>query len=259
LKLNGKVALITGASRGIGRAIGRRFAEEGASVVVNYATNRGAAEELCEEIRAAGGKAIALGADVADAPQVNHMVEAAIREFKRIDILVNNAGILKTSTLLDATLTDLDRMIDVNLKGVMHCVRAVAGEMMKRKEGKILNLASIGAMGTAFPGTTVYAATKGAIIALTKRLAFEFGPYNINVNALAPGFIRSDMTLHDGDLSVIQGKLDLVASRAMLGRIGEPQDVAGAAVFLVSPDAAFITAQTLTVDGGRMDLFSHSA
>jgi 3-oxoacyl-[acyl-carrier protein] reductase len=114
-------------------------------------------------------------------------------------------------------------------------------------------------MGTAFPGTTVYSATKAAIIALTKRLAFELGPHGINVNALAPGFIRSDMTLHDGDLSLIQGKLDLVASRAMLGRIGEPEDVAGAALFLVSPDAGFITAQTLTVDGGRMDLFSHSA
>jgi 3-oxoacyl-[acyl-carrier protein] reductase len=232
--------------------------EEGASIAVNYAKNRAAAEELCKEIRAAGGKAISLEADVAEARQVDDMVEAAVSKFGRIDILVNNAGILKTSTLIDTAPTDLNRMIDVNIKGVMHCVRAVADEMMKRKEGKILNLASTGAMGTAFPGTTVYAATKAAIIALTKRLAFELGPYNINVNALAPGFIRSDMTLRDGDLSLIQGKLDLVASRAMLGRIGEPEDVAGAALFLVSPDAGFITAQTLTLDGGRMDLFSHS-
>ena len=252
------MALVTGASRGIGKAIALRFAEEGASVAVNYFTSREPAEEVCQAIRAVGSKALAVEADVADPSQVGKMAEAVVREFGHIDILVNNAGILRTSVLAEMRLADLDRTIDVNLKGVMHCVRAVVGQMQRRKYGRILNLASVGAMGTAFPGTTVYSATKAGIISLTKRLAYELGPHHITVNALAPGFIKTEMTLRDGDLSLVQGKLDLVAARSMLGKVGEPEDVANAALFLVSDEAGFITAQTLTVDGGRMDFFSHS-
>ncbi len=253
------MALITGASRGIGKAVAMRFAEQGAHVAVNYIHGRAAAEKVCQSITAAGGQALAVGADVSETAQVQGIVEKVLQEFKQIDILVNNAAILKTSTLLDASMADLDRMIDVNLRGAIHCVRAVGRHMIDRKYGRILNIASIAAMGTPFAGTTGYSATKAALVALTKRLAFEFGPHHITVNAIAPGFIRTDMALRDGDLSVAQGNLELVAKRAMLGRLGEPEDIANAALFLASDEASFITAQTLTVDGGRMDFFSHSA
>ncbi len=257
-RLENKVALITGASRGIGKAIALRFAGEGASVVLNYVNNRTQAEEACQSIVATGGRAIVIQADVAQEPQVNNMVQRALREFRQIDILVNNAGISRPAALLQASWQDLDRMIDVNVKGVIHCVRAVAGHMMDRRYGRILNLSSIAAIGTSLTGTSGYAATKASVIALTKRLALELGPYNITVNALAPGFIKTDMALQSGTLREVRDDLEAVARRAMLGRLGEPEDIAHAALFLVSDEASFITAQTLTVDGGRMDLLSHS-
>ena len=257
-RLENRVALITGASRGLGRAMALRFAEEGAVVAVNYLQSSKAAEEVCGTITDAGGKAISIQADVADRSQVERMVETTLKQFSKIDILVNNAGFLKGSPLLEIPADELDRMIDVNLKGVLHCVRAVAKIMIANRYGRILNLASIAALGTAFPGTTPYAATKAAVVILTKRMAFELGAHNINVNAISPGFIKTDMTIQDENSPETQKKIAGVAQRSMLGRVGEPKDIAGAALFLVSEDASFITAQTLTVDGGRMDYLSYS-
>ena len=236
-----------------------RFAEEGAAVAVNYVRNSKAAEEVCRTITAGGGKAIRVQADVADRSQVERMVETTLKEFSKIDILVNNAGFLKLSPLLEIPEEELDRMIDVNLKGVIHCVRAVAKNMIANRYGRILNLSSIAALGTAFPGTTPYAATKAAVILLTKRMAYELGAHNITANAIAPGFIKTDMTFQVKNSPETQNKIAGVAQRAMLGRVGEPKDIAGAALFLVSDEASFITAQTLTADGGRMDYLSYSA
>jgi len=257
-RLEKKVALITGASRGIGRAMAIRFAEEGASVAVNYVQNQQAAEEVCQRIVSAGGRAISIRADVAEASQVRKMAETVLSEFRHIDILVNNAAIFMPSTLLETSFADLDRMFDVNLKGIIHCVQAVARNMIERKYGRILNLGSIAGLGTAMGHTSVYAPIKAAVVSLTKRLALELGPHNITVNAIAPGFTRTDAALRDGGSGPPRSDLDLIARKAMLGRIGEPDDIAYPALFLVSDEASFVTAQTLTVDGGRMDFLTHS-
>jgi 3-oxoacyl-[acyl-carrier protein] reductase len=259
LRLENKTALITGASRGLGRAIALRFAEEGASVAVNYMKNQKFAEEICSRVVASGGSAMSVQADVADRAQVDQMVETVLRQFRRVDILINNAGVSIPSTLLQASWQDLDRMIDVNLKGVIHCTRAVAGDMIQRRSGRIVNLASIAGLGTSFVGTSGYAATKAAVISLTKRLALELAAYNVTVNAIAPGFIKTDMALRSGVTTELRPDLEAVTRKTMLGRLGEPEDIAHAAVFLASDEASFITAQTLTVDGGRTDLLSHSA
>jgi 3-oxoacyl-[acyl-carrier protein] reductase len=259
LRLENKTALITGASRGLGRAIALRFAEEGASVALNYMKNQELAEEICRRVVSSGGNAMSVQADVADRAQVDQMVETVLRQFRQIDILINNAGVSIPSTLLQASWQDLDRMIDVNLKGVIHCARAVAGDMIQRRYGRIVNLASIAGLGTSFVGTSGYAATKAAVISLTKRLALELAAHDVTVNAIAPGFIKTDMALRSGVTTEVRPDLEAVTRKTMLGRLGEPEDIAHAALFLASDEASFITAQTLTVDGGRMDLLSHSA
>jgi 3-oxoacyl-[acyl-carrier protein] reductase len=259
-RLEKKVALITGASRGLGRAMAIRFAEEGAVVAINYCKNGELAEEVAKTIVSSGGKAVALCADVAKSDEVQKMVEAVLAMYGSIDILVNNAGVgVNAPTLMEASWQDLDRMIDVNVRGVIHCVRCVAKEMMERRYGRIINLASIAALGTSFVGTTGYAATKGAVITLTKRLALELGPYNITVNAIAPGFVKTDMALHDGSRQRTQSDLDAIARKTMLGRLGEPADIAQVALFLASDESSFVTSQVLTVDGGRTDFLSHSS
>jgi 3-oxoacyl-[acyl-carrier protein] reductase len=211
-RLEKKVALITGASRGLGRAMAIRFAQEGAAVAINYCKNRDAAEDVVKAIASAGGKATAFQADVASSGEVQEIVEAVLKMYGAIDILVNNAGVsVPAPTLMEASWQDLDRMIDVNLRGVIHCVRAVAERMIERRYGRIINLSSIAALGTSFVGTTGYAATKAAVISLTKRLALELGSYNITVNAIAPGFIRTDMALRDGTLPRTRSDLDAIA------------------------------------------------
>jgi 3-oxoacyl-[acyl-carrier protein] reductase len=260
-RLGKKVALITGASRGLGEAMALRFAEEGAAVAVNYLKNADRAEEIRQAIVAAGGKAICVQADVAEPAQVNHMVQTVLQELGPIDILVNNAGVAKFSPILKTSLADLDFMVGVNLKGTLLCVQAVARCMMEKKYGRILNFCSTAGLGTAFAGTSAYAATKGALVVLTKRMAMELGAYNITVNAIAPGLIRTDTALNIGTQSEaeVRQKVADTSRKAMLGRIGEPQDIANAALFLVSDEASFITAQTLSVDGGRMDFLTSSA
>jgi 3-oxoacyl-[acyl-carrier protein] reductase len=260
LRLEGKVALITGASRGLGRAMAIRFAQEGAAVAINYCKNQDAAEEVRKIIVSAGGKGTAVQADVAKSDQVQRMVETVLKMYGSIDILVNNAGIVVTApTLMEASWQDLDRMIDVNLRGVVYCVQAVAKGMMERRYGRIINLSSIAAMGTSFVGTTGYAATKAAVMSLTKRLALELGPHNITVNAIAPGFIKTEMALSNGDVPRTRSDLETIARKTMLGRLGEPEDIAHTALFLASGESCFMTAQILTVDGGRIDFLSHSS
>jgi 3-oxoacyl-[acyl-carrier protein] reductase len=260
-RLRNRVALLTGASRGIGKSMALRFAEEGASVVINYLQNSDLANDVCETIRSLGGKAICVAADVVDPSQVRSMVCTVAERVGPIDILVNNAGIGILSHILETTLADFDRMVAVNVKGVINCVQGVVPSMIEKKYGRVLNISSAAAFGNSFPGTSAYAAAKSALVGLTKRLALEFGVYNITVNAIAPGRITTDTALRTGFLpeAEIRRIGEDFANRSILGRVGEPEDIANAALFLVSDEASFITAQTLTVDGGRTDLLSYSS
>ena len=256
-RLEGKVAVVTGGSRGIGRAICQRFAREGAAVVVNFTAQAEKAEKIASDIRNSGGRAVALQADVSSRSAVRDMMEQARKQFGPIDILVNNAGILKPGNTLTLNEEDLDRMIATNLKGIIFSTQAAAPGMIERRYGKIVNMASIAGVGTAVQETTPYAMTKAAVVSLTKRLALELGPHNINVNAIAPGFIRTEM-LQFNDSAEDHAKMEFLSKKAALNRIGVPEDIAGVALFLASDESSFMTAQIVTVDGGRMDFLTHS-
>jgi 3-oxoacyl-[acyl-carrier protein] reductase len=243
---NGKVALITGASRGIGRAIALKFAEQGARVVVNYAGSREAAEEVVSSIRAIGGEAIAVQADVSRADDAERLVAAAMETFGQVDILVNNAGITRDNLLIRMKEEEWDAVINTNLKGVFHCTKAVARPMMKQRSGRIINIASVvGLMGN--PGQANYVAAKAGVIGLTKTAAKELASRGITVNAVAPGFIETDMT--DALEDTYKERL---FAQIPLGRLGKPEDVAGVVLFLASDAAAYMTGQVLTVDGGMV-------
>jgi 3-oxoacyl-[acyl-carrier protein] reductase len=256
-RLEGKVALITGGSRGIGRAISLRFAREGATVVVNFTAHPDKAESMVAEIKKEGGRAVALQADVSAKSAVQAMIDAARKEFGPIDILVNNAGILRSGNTLALNEEDFDRMIAVNVKGTISVVQGIAPGMIERRYGKIINLASIAGLGTAVAETTPYALTKAAVVMLTKRLALELGAHGINVNAIAPGFIRTEM-LQFLDTEDDRARLEALGKKAILNRVGVPEDVANVALFLASDESSFMTGQVLTVDGGRMDFLTYS-
>jgi 3-oxoacyl-[acyl-carrier protein] reductase len=247
-----RVALITGASRGIGRAIALRLARDGAAVAVNYRERRDQADEVVEAISRAGGRAVAIAADVANAVDCARLVQTARQALGPIDILVNNAGVFRKGDLDDFDLAQMEGMRNVNVDGLIRVTRAVAGDMKARRWGRIVNVASIAGIGTSTAGTTFYAATKAAVITLTRRFALELGPHGTTVNAIAPGFIATDMAAQSG------ANFDAIAARAMMRRVGTPDDIAAAAAFLVSEDAGFITAQVLTVDGGRTDFIAHA-
>jgi 3-oxoacyl-[acyl-carrier protein] reductase len=249
--------LVTGASRGIGRAIALRLARDGAAVAVNYQSRVKDAGLVVDLIRGQGGRAIALQADVGDAAQVRSMVDRINAELGIIEILVNNAGIVRKGTLDDFDYSQMDVMRRTNVDGVAHATRASLGGMKERKFGRIVNVTSIAAHGTAFAGTTFYAATKAAVSTLTRRFAMELGPYGITVNAVAPGYILTDMNTEGQSREALQATIQGTAEKAMVRRVGRPEDIAQAVAFLVSPDSGFITAQILTVDGGRMDYIAH--
>ncbi|HML31443.1 3-oxoacyl-[acyl-carrier-protein] reductase [Sporomusa sphaeroides] len=246
MHLDGQVAIVTGASRGIGRAVVIALAKVGAKVVINYAGNAEAAEEVRTFITDNGGQAITVKADVADADAVDSLVKQAIDTYGKIDILVNNAGITRDSLLMRMKDEDWDAVMNTNLKGIFYCTKAVTKSMMKQRSGKIINMTSVvGLMGNA--GQANYAAAKAGVIGFTKSMAKELASRGITVNAIAPGFIATDMTHGLSE----QVKVDLEA-KIPLSRLGEAEDVAAAVVFLASQSANYITGQTLNVDGGMV-------
>jgi 3-oxoacyl-[acyl-carrier protein] reductase len=252
-----QVALVTGSARGIGRATARRLAQHGAAVCVNYAAHADAAQDVVAEITRAGARAIAAAADVADAAAVAAMVSRTENELGPLTILINNAGISWRGTLDDYDAEQVARMRRINVDGLIHATRAVIGGMRQRRYGRIVNVSSIAATGTALPGNAFYAASKAEVAILTKRFAMELGSHNITVNAVAPGFVRTDLTEGGrgaGDWPATEARF---AAKTMLGRIGQPDDVANAIAFLAAPESGWITAQLLTVDGGRMDYIGH--
>ncbi len=246
MKIQGQVALITGASRGIGREIALELARQGANVAVNYAGNEAMANEVVAEIQAMGQKAIAIRCNVADADEVALMVKTTIEQFGCIDILVNNAGVTRDNLLMRMKEEEWDTVLNTNLKGVFLCTKAVTRPMMKQRKGRIINVASVvGVVGNA--GQANYVAAKAGVIGLTKTTAKELAPRGINVNAIAPGFISTDMT----DQLPDEAKSSLL-KQIPLSRFGEPSDIAKVAVFLASEDSAYMTGQTLCVDGGMV-------
>ena len=253
-----QVALVTGGARGIGRATARFLAQRGAAVCVNYAVHADAAEELVAEIMAAEVRAIAAVADVAEIAAVEAMIAHAEKELGPVRILVNNAGVSWRGTLETYDPEQVARMRRVNVEGLINTTRTVMKGMRERRYGRIVNVSSIAAIGTALPGNAFYAATKAEVAILTKRFAMELGPHNITVNAVAPGFVRTDMTQSGRGAGDWQGTEDRFAANAMMGRIGQPEDIANAVAFLASPESGWITAQMLTVDGGRMDYIGHA-
>jgi 3-oxoacyl-[acyl-carrier protein] reductase len=242
--LQGKVAIVTGASRGIGRAVALALAAEGASVAINYASSNTAAEALVAEIRAAGAEAISLQADVSKADRVESLVAAVMAKWGRVDVLVNNAGITRDTLLMRMDLEQWQGVIDLNLTGVFLCTKAISKIMLKQKSGRIVNISSVaGQIGN--PGQANYSAAKAGVIGFTKAVAKELASRNITVNAVAPGFITTDMT---------EGlKADEILKFIPLGRYGQPEEIAGMVRFLASdPAAAYITGQTFNVDGGMV-------
>jgi 3-oxoacyl-[acyl-carrier protein] reductase len=244
LRLHDQVAIVTGASRGIGRAVALALAAEGAKVVVNYANSSQAAEAVVAEIAGMGSEAIALQADVSKPDQVDALINAVMDKWGRMDVLVNNAGIARDTLLLRMKLEDWQAVIDLNLTGVFLCTKAVSKVMLKQRSGRIINLTSVvGEMGNA--GQSNYSAAKAGVIGFTKTIAKEFAPRGITVNAVAPGFIATDMTAD------IKG--DDILKFIPLGRYGQPEEVAGLIRFLAADAAAaYITGQVINVDGGMV-------
>lgn len=242
MSLNGKTALVTGASRGIGRAIALRLAEDGANVAVIYAGSADKAEAVVNEITALGVNAKAYQCNVADSAAVNETVKAVTNDLGKIDILVNNAGITRDGLMLRMKDEDFDAVLDTNLKGAFNMIRACYSGFIRKKSGRIINISSVsGIMGNA--GQANYSASKAGAIGLTKSVARELASRGITCNAVAPGFIQTDMTENLGDNNPLLNSIPL-------GRMGKPEDIAAAVAFLASDSAAYITGEVLKVDGG---------
>ena len=242
--LTGKVALVTGAGRGIGRQIALTLAAQNAFVIVNYNGSKDKAEETVSEIKAAGGDAVSYKCNVSDFEECQQMITAIIKEYKHIDILVNNAGITRDGLIMKMSEDDYDAVLDTNLKGTFNTIRHMSRYFLKQKSGRIINISSVsGILGNA--GQANYSASKAGVIGLTKAVARELASRGITVNAVAPGFVDTDMT----DALSDSTKENLI-SQIPLGRTGKPQDIANAVLFLASDAAGYITGQVLSVDGG---------
>lgn len=243
-RFENKIVLVTGAGRGIGASIAKRFASEGAEVIVNYSGNDEAAQKTVDEITATGGQAQKYKCSVNDSESVKVMIDEIIKEFGRIDILVNNAGITKDGLMLRMTDEDFDRVIDVNLKGTFNCTKYVSKYMLKQKSGKIINISSVvGLSGNA--GQVNYSASKAGIIGITKSAAKELSSRGITVNAVAPGYVDTDMT------KVLSDNIrNEILKNILLQRMGNVEDISNCVAFLASEDASYITGQVISVDGG---------
>ena len=246
MKLIGKTALVTGASRGIGREIALELARQGVDVVVNYAGSEAKAHEVVEEIKGLGREAIAIQCDVSNSESVTDMVKKTVDHFGKIDILVNNAGITRDNLLMRMKENEWDDVMNINLKGVFLCTKAVTRQMMKQRYGRIINISSVvGVSGN--PGQANYVAAKAGVIGLTKTSAKELASRGITVNAIAPGFITTEMT--DQLTEDIQNEM---LKMIPLAQFGEPKDIANTVVFLASDDSRYITGQTIHVNGGMV-------
>lgn len=243
-RFENKIVLVTGAGRGIGSSIAKRFASEGAEVIVNYSGNDEAAQKTVDEITATGGQAQKYKCSVNDSESVKVMIDEIIKKFGRIDILVNNAGITKDGLMLRMTDEDFDRVIDVNLKGTFNCTKYVSKYMLKQKSGKIINISSVvGLSGNA--GQVNYSASKAGIIGITKSAAKELSSRGITVNAVAPGYVDTDMT------KVLSDNIgNEILKNIPLQRMGNVEDISNCVAFLASEDASYITGQVISVDGG---------
>jgi 3-oxoacyl-[acyl-carrier protein] reductase len=242
--LEGKVAIVTGASRGIGAAVAKKLAQLNATVIVNYQGSKERAEAVCEKIKSDGGKAVAYQCDVSNFEACQKFIKEIISEYKTIDILVNNAGITRDGLLMAMSEENFDSVINTNLKGTFNCVKFALRFMIKQRSGKIINMSSIsGIIGNA--GQANYSASKAGVIGFTKAAARELASRNINVNAVAPGFIETDMT------EVLAEKVkETAVGNIPLGRFGKPEDIAETVAFLASPASDYITGQVICVDGG---------
>jgi 3-oxoacyl-[acyl-carrier protein] reductase len=246
MKLKDKIALVTGSSRGVGRAVALGFAKQGANVIVNYTSNENAASEVVSEIQSMGGKAISVKADVAQKPEAENLVNSAIYEFGRLDILVNNAGFTRPAMMIKMTEDQWDQVVDIHLKGAFLCAQAAGLQMKEQKSGKIINVTSVaGIVGTV--GQINYSAAKGGIISMTKSIARELARYNVCANVISLGIVATDMT---EKIRSDEKLKEIYMNRILLKRFAEADDIAPAFVFLASDESNYITGQLLCVDGG---------
>lgn len=252
--LKNKIVLITGASRGIGYAMAKEFHKHGSIVALNYNTSEESAKKLKKEL---GERAEIFKADISNRSQVKEMIKKIHDSLGKIDIVVNNAGIMYLMNFEDYKEEYFEKMLKVNLLGSIYTVLEALPDMKEKKHGTIINIASNAGIGTSLRGTTFYAITKASIIILTKRLALELGPYGIRVNAIAPGWISTDMTIGNKSQEEVVKIKELIRSKTMLSTTGEPEDIAKIAVFLASDESKYITGQIIVADGGRVDYLTH--
>ena len=253
LDFKNKVAVVTGASRSIGRGVALALARDGCAVVVNYRKSQDEADEVVNSIREMGGKAIAVKCDVSKREEVEDMFKATIEEFGKVDILVNNAGVAFGGSLLETTDEVWDIQMEVNLRGVFLCSQIAARYMVERNYGKIVNISSNSGFGIAMDGETSYAVSKAGVIQLTKSAAYDLGKYNINVNCVAPGAVDTVMLKGSRSDEEYEEVLEGRRNRASLGITGTPEDIANAVLFFANDKSRYITGKILLVDGGRRD------
>jgi 3-oxoacyl-[acyl-carrier protein] reductase len=254
MKLKDRISLITGGSRGIGRAIALLYAKEGSTIALNYNKNHDMAERTCKQINDMDSDCLLLQGDISKIQDVKRIVNTVLEKYKKVDVLVNNAGIMTTNT---NDYRDLEEMVKTNLYSMVYMIEELK-QNFELHGGKIVNISSVAGIGTALEGTTFYSITKGAVIALTRRYAYDLGKFHVNVNAIAPGYIDTDLTRKAKSEEEWRNVVREISSRTSLGRIGTAEDISKAALFLGSGDSDFITGQVIVVDGGRLDFLSHS-